>query len=803
MKYVWILLLLVGAEANSLFAQNLTLRDAKTAEPLPWASVEGLPSMRFVLTDERGRADLASLEGADSLRIRMVGYETIVRPFPRKEDGDTELLLEPSGFSLDQLVVSATRWEQERESSAAKVITINSRDVALQNPQTAADLLAASGQVFVQKSQLGGGSPMIRGFATNRLLLVVDGVRMNSAIFRSGNLQNVIALDPLAVEKTEVLFGPGSVLYGSDAIGGVMSFKTLQPRLHSGDGLKVSGSVFARAATANWEKTGHADLRLSHRRIASVTSVTFTDYDNQRIGSKGPDEYLRPFYATTVNGKDSLLANDNPRELVESGYSQLNLMQKLLLPIGDSVQLDYGFHYSQSSDVPRYDRLRRPRNDGLRSAEWYYGPQIWMLNNLTLQANRQTALYDQLRVNLAFQRFEESRNDRNFGSETLNRTREQVGAFSANLDLQKGLRGDQRVFYGLEGVENGVGSEGSEVNIRSGETASAPSRYPDGSRWSSYAAYLNYHWEPTSTLNLQAGGRYNYIALNADLDTTFFPFPVTEVKNTYSALTGSLGAIWKPDTHWLFRLNAGSAFRAPNIDDVGKVFDSEPGSVVVPNPDLRPEYAWNAELGIARSFGQSVRIDLTGYYTWLEDALVRRNFALNGQDSISYAGELSQVQAIQNAAKATVYGFLAAVELKLPAGFGAILRWNYQQGDEELDDGSIAPLRHAAPWFSTAQLEWTGHDFRLALIAHYHAEVPFEDMPPSETAEAYLYALDDEGNPYSPAWYRLDFRLLWQASDAFRLSAGVENLTDQRYQPFSSGIPAAGLNGVLGLRYAF
>src|SRR5690606_22275722 len=98
-------------------------------------------------------------------------------------------------------------------------------------PQTAADMLAGSGEVFVQKSQLGGGSPMIRGFATNRLLYAVDGVRMNTAIFRAGNLQNVINLDPFATESVEVIFGPGSVMYGRDAIGGVMSFQTLMPRL--------------------------------------------------------------------------------------------------------------------------------------------------------------------------------------------------------------------------------------------------------------------------------------------------------------------------------------------------------------------------------------------------------------------------------------------------------------------------------------------------------------------------------------------------------------------------------------------
>ena len=87
-----------------------------------------------------------------------------------------------------------------------------------------------TGAVFIQKSQLGGGSPMIRGFSTNRILIVVDGVRMNNAIYRSGNLQNIISIDALATEEAEVIFGPGSIIYGSDDIGGVMDFHSLTPR---------------------------------------------------------------------------------------------------------------------------------------------------------------------------------------------------------------------------------------------------------------------------------------------------------------------------------------------------------------------------------------------------------------------------------------------------------------------------------------------------------------------------------------------------------------------------------------------
>src|SRR5690606_14493688 len=136
--------------------------------------------------------------------------------------------------TLEQVVVSASRWEEDKREVSSRIVTLSQREISLYQPQTAADLLGNSGEVFIQKSQQGGGSPMIRGFATNRLLYSVDGVRMNSAIFRSGNLQNVINLDPFAVDRLEILFGPGSVMYGSDALGGVMHFSTLRPRL-SGD----------------------------------------------------------------------------------------------------------------------------------------------------------------------------------------------------------------------------------------------------------------------------------------------------------------------------------------------------------------------------------------------------------------------------------------------------------------------------------------------------------------------------------------------------------------------------------------
>jgi hemoglobin/transferrin/lactoferrin receptor protein len=239
------------------------------------------------------------------------------------------------------------------------------------------------------------------------------------------------------------------------------------------------------------------------------------------------------------------------------------------------------------------------------------------------------------------------------------------------------------------------------------------------------------------------------------------------------------------------------------VDDVGKVFDSEPGSVVVPNPDLKLEYAYSAELGIDKILWERVFLNLTGYYTLLEDAMVRRNFNLNGMDSIYYDGELSQVQAIQNAAQANVWGIQMGIEVKLSSRFGLLSHFNYQKGEEETDDGSTSPLRHAAPLFGDIHLTFTGRRFRADLYGIYNGEIAYEDLATEERGKDYMYALDGNGNPYSPDWYTFNFKMWYQLTNLLQLGAGVENITDQRYRPYSSGLVAAGRNFIASLNFTF
>lgn len=250
---------------------------------------------------------------------------------------------------MDEIIVAANRWKQHARDLPVKITSISKKDIQLQNPQTAADLLTVSGKVFMQKSQQGGGSPMIRGFATNRLLYAIDGIRMNTAIFRGGNIQNVISLDPFATERTEVLFGPGSVMYGSDAIGGVMSFQTLTPQFSNEEKTVVSGSAVTRYSSANNEKTGHFDVNVGWKKWASVTSISSNEFGDLRMGSHGPEEYLRPFYVQRQNGVDVVVTNDNPLVQKPTAYSQINLMQKVRFQPNENWDFQYGFHFSETS----------------------------------------------------------------------------------------------------------------------------------------------------------------------------------------------------------------------------------------------------------------------------------------------------------------------------------------------------------------------------------------------------------------------------------------------------------------------
>lgn len=788
--------------SSSVFGQTLTVIDKKSNEPLELATVASKSPNAFVTTDENGQADISALEGAKKIEIRIIGYNTYYTDYENLRLIGFNVALERSTLSMEEIVISGTKWELSSSEVPSKIIAISSEDVALQNPQTAADLLNVSGKVYIQKSQQGGGSPMIRGFATNRLLYTIDGVRMNTAIFRGGNIQNVISMDPFAIESTEVFFGPGSVIYGSDAIGGVMSFQTLTPNLSTTGELLIKGNASIRTSSANSEITGHFDVNVGGKKWAFVSSFSSWDYDHLKQGSNGPDEYIKPYHVQRQDSVDIVVSQEDPLLQIPTAYSQINMMQKLRFRPNAQWDFQYGFHLSETSPYGRYDRHNRLRNGTARYAEWDYGPQKWMMHNFVVSNQGIGTLYDRMNLRLAYQNFEESRIDRSLNSDIRNTQTEIVDAYSLNLDFLKAIGLKNTINYGFEYVSNEVNSNGFETDISSNTDTEGPSRYPQ-STWKSMAFYLNNQFKASDELSIQAGLRYNQFIIDADFDNRFYNFPFEKAELNKGSLTGSLGAVYRPTDKWVINANFGTAFRAPNIDDIGKVFDSEPGAVTVPNPDLEAEYAYNFDFGVAKVFGSNLKLDATAYYTILDNAMVRRNFTLNGLDMINYQGELSQVQAIQNAATATVYGIQAGMELNLPDGFQLSSDLNYQKGEEELDDGTTSSSRHAAPLFGTSSLKFNHDKVTLEFYVSYQGEVKFKDLAVDEQGKDEIYAKDSDGNNYAPSWYTLNLKAMFPVSDNISISTGLENITDQRYRPYSSGVSAPGRNFIIALRARF
>jgi len=799
--WIYFLFLLVGTGPFAL-AQELRVLDYESQQAISGVQIFDKKTKASTSTTEMGTASIAVFQGKNPLTFSRLGYKSKTLSWDELEAVNYLIYLESSSLTLATTVISASRWNQNEADVSGKVRQLDSEWLDLRNPVTTADWLGSSGEVFVQKSQLGGGSPMIRGFSANRLLYSIDGVRMNTAIFRSGNLQQVISIDPFSLQNTEILFGPGAVMYGSDAIGGVMVFETLRPD-HENQQLK--GNVVSRFSSAYSEETFHADFSYGKGKWAFVTSASYFDFGDLKMGkNKGQASYLRNSYVERINGIDQEITNPNPRKQIGTGYKQVNLMQKISFKASENSTIDYAFHYSSTGDIPRYDRLIEKRDGKLRFARWDYGPQRWMMQQLNWKTTKSTKIYDQAKITAASQLFEESRIDRRMGNATQFERIEKVQASSLNADFIKTLFQSHFLNYGFEAVINQVDSKGKAVNISNQQVSAASARYPN-STWTSWAVYANYAAPISPKWKMQSALRYNINGIDTDFtnNLNFYPLPVLQFKDNYHSLTGNLGFVYQADPSFSISPQVATGFRAPNVDDMGKIFDSQPGSLLVPNPQLRPEYAYNAELNLNKVLYGILKLDVTGYYTWLDKAMVRRPTTFNGQSELLYDGELSQLFSLQNAAFAEVKGIQAGFELALSRQLLLSSNYNWQKGIEELDDKSSSPSRHAAPAFGASKLRLHGKKGTLELSAQYSAAMPFEKMPQEEIGKPAIYATDAQGKPYSPSWMIINLAARIPITSTIQINAGIENLGDLQYRGYSSGIVSPGRNFQLSLKGTF
>lgn len=798
MKKIFTLLFAIAGLIST--AQTVFICDSKTGKPIEGVVI--LSELHKTQSDKDGKADISEFKNAAKIIFGHSSYVEIRTNYINLWSNNFVVKLQEDPVRIDEILISANRREQSRLEIPNKIISITRKDIEFRNPQTAADLLEYKSGVFVQKSQMGGGSPMVRGFSANRLLLVVDGIKMNNAIYRNGNLHNIISLDAGSIENAEVIFGPGSVIYGSDAIGGVISYQTLKPKLSSSETFDQKGNVFGRFATANNENTLHADYNYGSSKWAALLSVTVSGFSDLKMGSFGPDEYLRKEYVVNNSfknfGTDNIVINKDDKVQMYSGYGQINSIGKLRFRPNENLDINYAFHYSETTDIPRYDRLIQYSNDKLKFGDWYYGPQIWKLHSFDFKITKSTLLFDKLSILAGFQDYTESRNDRRIDKPDLNTRTENVYVYSLNLDFDKRINSKGTLYYGFEGLYNLVGSTGISTNLILSTQKEIDSRYPDGSETSTLASYLSYKVLISPKFTLHIGGRATANSVKGTFSNKFYNFPFADFNSTNVATTGNIGLVYHPTSNWQFNFNASSGFRSPNIDDMAKVFESTPGNVMVPNTELKPEIAQNYELGIIRRFQKIAKIEFDCFYTHLSDAMVRADFRFNNNDSIIYDGVFSKVEALVNADYADIYGGSLSVDLYLSPKILFKNSVSYTFGEDSFGD----PIRHAAPLFGSSHLTYFTNDFKIVLYGRFNGEISNENLSPSEKEKPEIYAIDTNGKPYSPAWYTINLKSSFNISENLSINAGIENILDKRYRSYSSGIVSSGRSLILSVKYS-
>jgi len=796
MIYRILFIISVLVSSSVLNGQHVYVVNSSDRTPIESVAVFNQSRDKAAITDSLGIIDISIFLASDTLVFQHSSY--LSKSFCKSDlSPEQEVQLQRKRILIDEYIISASKYRESSLIIPYMVDVLQDQVLRESTGFTAADILEETGNILVQRSQGGGGSPILRGFEANKILLVVDGVRLNNAIYRNGHLQNSITIDYSILDRTEVIFGPTSIMYGSDALGGVIHYYTRDPQLGSDTTTLFNARAYMQYASAMNGVSAHLDFSLGRKRWASLTSISYKTLGDIRMG-KRRDPTLGNWgelmhYVDQVDGMDSTLINENPLLQLNTGYSQMDILQKIRYTPSQYVDWILNLQYSTSSDVDRIDKLNDYSGANLKYAQYYYGPQNRFLASLKNVLKKDNPVFTNMTTLLAFQSIDEDRYSRKFRNNELLTQQEDVMVFSLNLDLAKIWGARHKLHYGAELNNNQVESEAWYMNILSGERQAAQTRYPEGGShtWSA-SAYTSYKWITNEKLVLNLGARYNYGTLYSGFNNPMLPYD--EISMKHGALSGSFGLVYSPSDRW--RLNAilSTGFRNPNVDDYGKVRAKE-DYVTVPNPDLSPEYTYNAEIGINRFIEDYMKIQLVAFYSYLDHAIVRTGYQLNGEDSLYYDGDLYRITANYNTGKAYIYGLSFGLNANLNKNISLNGTLNYTRGHNLSDE---VPLGHIPPLFGRTSLSYRKSRFFLDAYVVYQGWKNTEDFSP--------FGEDNEGEAMEygfPSWWTANIRMGFEAFKYCEFLIAAENLFDQFYKPYASGVSAPGRNFILTARISF
>jgi outer membrane receptor protein involved in Fe transport len=731
---------------------TVVVMDAVTRNPLLGATVELFGTGLTVVTGSNGEASIAVPRGRQSVRVSAPGYELVERPLTAggASEPRLEMLLQPRVLRLNEsVVVTAQRESSPVLDVPRSVSVLEADDLDRRMPRTTPEALMETSAVFLQKTNHGGGSPIVRGLVGNHVLVLVDGVRLNNATFRYGPNQYLATVDPYPIERLEVVRGLGSVAYGSDALGGVVNIITARPSFNE-DGFRLGGRLRPKLASSSMELGTRAEVQGSGRNVAFLGGFTYRDNGDLRAG-RG-------------------IGVEAP-----SGYRERDGDGHLMVRLTDRHLLHAVYQHVRQDDVPRYDQVRQ------RGYERYaFDPQVRQLGYLRLESSFASRWIESLKVTPSFHRSTERRVIQKRGASLQVRERDVVDALGVTVEASSHPAAGWSVVSGVEAYRDHVRSGRQDVDLVSALTVSQRGLYPDNAAAHSLAAFVHSSLDWRSFV-LDVGGRLTRYGIDAE-DVSF-----GELRLRHSAAVGTAALLWKlTPQHRVFAALA-QGFRAPNVDDVSTLGRFDFG-VEVPSPGLTPERSVNYEVGW-KSRTSRLAATVSVYRNNLSDLIDRVPAEFEG----SRFHEGQTVYRRANVGLAYVRGIEAEIEGRLLDDLLAFGSATYTYGQNTT---LAEPMRRIPPLFGQLGLRLErprGLSLGTALfLAGRQDRLAAGDKADHRIAPG-----------GTPGWGVWNVHAGYAFGSGLEVRGGVDNILDKAYRIHGSGVDGYGRYAWVGAQVRF
>lgn len=654
--------------------------------------------------------------------------------------------------ALEQVQVTATRRPESSFDVSAAATVVGADEVATRAPQTIADYLRGQVGTFVQSTTPGQAIPIVRGLKGSEVLHIVDGFRLNTAFFRNSPNQYFALVDAQNVDRIEVVRGPSSTLYGSDAMGGVVQVVTPEERF---DG--------------DWSGRGHFRTQLASGDLSNVT----------RLGGAAGRQGLSISGGVTWQDVGERRRGDGPR-LPYTDFRAWAADAKLLWNPAPEHEFMLNLQYLEQPRTPRYDELVPGfHQETASSEEFWFEPNDRAFAQARWRWNAMNAAFDTAELHLGYQEIDDDRRSRAAGSKNrdLEWNRDRLLGFTGSFDKRLGAHS---LVYGFEAYWDTVDSRRTRVNLGNGQATPRAPRFPDGSTMDSFALYVDDSIELAPRWQLDVGARYSRFEIelpaNGGIGTKLDP----------DDLTGNLGLTFKATDSLHVVTNLGRGFRAPNVFDLGVFGDRPGGRFAIPNSDLKPETVVTWDVG--------VKFDRPGFqaeaFLWRSDYKDKITSVDIGEDA-----EGRILVQNRNVTELKLWGAEVGARWTPDEAFSAYGVLNLTRGREayagdRYDADRIPPLN------GRLGLEWRfAPAWRADAWAQYAAR---QDRLSPRDLE------DPRVNPAGTAgWNTWNARVGWEFAAGATLALRLENLADRRYREHGSGVDEVGRSAVATLDWRF